>query len=99
MERAADKGDQRLLRLMTKRVAVTLRHQRGNGLVPMRFVARQRWRPADLSTAIYNPITPVDADNIMVPLKARPKQRLLSDTPGSRLEEHVGAHQNPTRSN
>jgi hypothetical protein len=40
---------------------------------------------------IYNPITPEDADNIMVPLKARPKQRLLSDTPGSRLEEHVGA--------
>jgi hypothetical protein len=41
--------------------------------------------------ALHNPITPEDADNIMVPLKAPPKQRLLSDMPGSRLGEHVGA--------
>lgn len=31
--RALDKNDQRLLRLMTKRVGVALRHQRDNGLV------------------------------------------------------------------
>jgi hypothetical protein len=33
VERALDKSDQRLLRLMTKRVGVALRGQRGNGLV------------------------------------------------------------------
>ncbi len=33
IERALDKSDQRLLRLMTKRVGVALRGQRGNGLV------------------------------------------------------------------
>lgn len=33
VSRALDKSDQRLLRLMTKRVGVALRGQRGNGLV------------------------------------------------------------------
>ena len=33
VERALDKNDQRLLRLMTKRVGVALRGQRGNGAV------------------------------------------------------------------
>lgn len=33
VERALDKSDQRLLRLMTKRVGVALRHQRDNGAV------------------------------------------------------------------
>lgn len=33
IERALDKGDLRLLRLMTKRVGVALRGQKGNGLV------------------------------------------------------------------
>ena len=33
MERALDKSDQRLLRLMTKRVGVAMRHQRDNGIV------------------------------------------------------------------
>lgn len=33
VERALDKDDQRLLRLMTKRVGVALRGQRGNGVV------------------------------------------------------------------
>jgi hypothetical protein len=33
IERALDKSDQRLLRLMTKRVGVALRGQRGNGVV------------------------------------------------------------------
>jgi hypothetical protein len=33
LERALDKDDQRLLRLMTKRVGVALRAQRGNGVV------------------------------------------------------------------
>lgn len=33
VSRALDKGDQRLLRLMTKRVGVALRGQRDNGLV------------------------------------------------------------------
>jgi hypothetical protein len=33
VERALDKSDQRLLRLMTKRVGVALRIQRENGLV------------------------------------------------------------------
>ena len=33
VERALDKTDQRLIRLMAKRVAVALRHQKDNGLV------------------------------------------------------------------
>lgn len=33
VERALDKTDQRLIRLMSKRVAVALRHQKDNGLV------------------------------------------------------------------
>lgn len=33
VERALDKSDQRLLRLMTKRVGVALRGQRGNGVI------------------------------------------------------------------
>ncbi|MBL6954991.1 MAG: hypothetical protein ISR50_20345 [Alphaproteobacteria bacterium] len=33
IERALDKSDQKLLRLMTKRVGVALRHQRDKGLV------------------------------------------------------------------
>jgi hypothetical protein len=33
IERALDKSDQRLFRLMTKRVGVALRGQRGNGVV------------------------------------------------------------------
>jgi hypothetical protein len=50
VERALDKSDQRLLRLMTKRVGVALRGQRDNGLVRCEQVNephRQRTNPDD----------------------------------------------------